>query len=156
MTNIQDYVMIHVGFDYPARIGAFCSITHRATIHGATVGDHCLIGIGATLMDGAEIGAGSIVAGHAIVGEGAIFPPHSVVAGIPAKQIGERDSARANRLNAWIYHRNSRFYAAGAHRAWDGADFRDWRASLVDLIEKDEDLTREAELRSALRVPERP
>jgi carbonic anhydrase/acetyltransferase-like protein (isoleucine patch superfamily) len=63
MTNIQDFSMIHVGSDTPTIIGDFCSITHHCTIHGATIGDSCLIGINATIMDGAVIGAGSIVAG---------------------------------------------------------------------------------------------
>jgi carbonic anhydrase/acetyltransferase-like protein (isoleucine patch superfamily) len=123
MSNIQDFVMIHVGFDHSTRIGDFCSITHHATVHGATVEDHCLIGINATLMDGAVIGRGSIVAGGAVVTEGSIFPPHSIVAGIPAKVIRERD-LRANRLNAWVYHRNAQAYRRGDHRAWDGRTMR--------------------------------
>jgi carbonic anhydrase/acetyltransferase-like protein (isoleucine patch superfamily) len=61
MTNLQDFSMVHVGYDAPTVIGDFCSITHHATIHGAQIGDHCLIGIGATVMDGAVIGKGSIV-----------------------------------------------------------------------------------------------
>ncbi len=67
MTNVQDFVMIHVGYDHPTRIGDFCSITHHATVHGASVGNDCLVGIGAVLMDGAVIGRGSIVAPGACV-----------------------------------------------------------------------------------------
>ena len=55
VTNIQDFVMIHVGFDDPTIVGDFCSITHRVTLHGCTIGDHCLIGIGAIIMDGAAV-----------------------------------------------------------------------------------------------------
>ena len=55
-TNIQDFVMIHVGGATPTIIGDDCSITHHATIHGCTIGDRCLIGINATIMDGAKIG----------------------------------------------------------------------------------------------------
>ena len=62
MTNVQDFVMIHVGYDHPTRIGDFCSITHHATVHGAIVEDDCMIGINAVVMDGAVIGRGSIVA----------------------------------------------------------------------------------------------
>jgi len=140
MTNIQDFVMIHVGFDHGVRIGEFCSITHHATVHGATIEDHCLIGINATLMDGCVIGRGSIVAGGALVREGAVFPPNSVIAGTPAKVIRERDSARANRLNAWIYNRNAAFYARGEHRAWEGPEYRAWLADLEARVERDADL----------------
>ena len=66
-TNIQDFVMIHVGYETPTIIGSFCSITHHATVHGCTIGDNCLIGIGATIMDGAVIGENSIVGEHALV-----------------------------------------------------------------------------------------
>jgi carbonic anhydrase/acetyltransferase-like protein (isoleucine patch superfamily) len=128
MTNIQDFAMIHVGFDHPTRIGEFCSITHHATVHGASVGDHCLVGISATLMDGAVIGPGSIVAGGAFVTEGSEFPESSIIAGVPAKLIKQRDSARENRLNAWVYHRNAQFYRRGAHRAWDGPEYDAWLA----------------------------
>jgi len=51
MSNVQDFAMIHVGFDHPTAIGEFCSITHHATVHGATIGDHCLIGPNCIIMD---------------------------------------------------------------------------------------------------------
>jgi len=123
-TNLQDFVMIHVGYDDPTRIGDFCSITHRATIHGATVEDDCLVGIAAVVMDRAVIGRGSIVAPGAVVTEGTVIPPGSIVAGVPARVIKTRDSARENRLNAWNYWRNAQAYAGGKHRAWDGPDFQ--------------------------------
>ena len=82
MTNIQDFVMIHTGATTPTIIGDFCSITHHCTIHGATIGDACLIGINATIMDGAVIGAGSIVAGGAFIPEGKEYPPNSIIMGI--------------------------------------------------------------------------
>ena len=140
MSNVQDFAMLHVGFDHPVRIGAFCSITHHATLHGATLEDCCLVGISATVMDGALIGRGSIVAGGAVVTEGSVFPPGSVIAGTPARAIRERDSARANRLNAWVYHRNASFYRRGLHRAWDGPGFAAWRTGMLERIERDEDL----------------
>lgn len=126
-TNLQDFVMVHVGFEHPTRIGDFCSITHQACIHGAVIEDDCLVGIHAVIMDGAVIGRGSIVAPGAIVTEGTVVPPHSIVAGVPAKVIKQRDSTAENRLNAWSYHRNARAYAEGNHRAWDGADWEAWR-----------------------------
>jgi len=139
-TNVQDFAMIHVGYDAPTQIGEFCSITHRATIHGATIGDHCLIGIGATIMDGAVIGKGSIVGGGALVPEGKVFPPGVVLVGIPAKVIAQRDCSRENRLNAWQYERNARAYLAGEHRAWDGPEYLAWLAKKRAEVEADLDL----------------
>lgn len=142
VSNLQDFVMIHVGYESPTVIGDFCSIAHHATVHGATVGDACLIGIGAVLMDGVVLGAGSIVAGGAVLTEGAVFEPGSIVAGVPAKAIKRRDCSRENRLNAWLYHRNAAAYARGEHRAWDGPDFEDWKRALLAEIAVDEDLRR--------------
>lgn len=142
LTNIQDFVMIHVGYDEPTVIGDFCSITHHATVHGATVGDDCLIGIGAVLMDGVVLGVGSIVAGGAVLTEGSVFEPATIVAGVPARAIRSRDSSRANRLNAWLYHRNSLAYARGDERAWDGPEFAEWKKALLAEIERDADRER--------------
>lgn len=141
-TNIQDFVMIHVGYDSPTHVGDLCSITHHATIHGCTIEDACLIGINATVMDGAVIGAGSIVAGGAFVKEGSVFPAHSVIAGVPAKRVKERDSRRANRLNAWLYHRNAQAYARGEHRAWDGPEHAHWLEVMRAEVAADRDLLR--------------
>ena len=135
VTNLQDFVMIHVGFDEPTRIGDFCSITHHATIHGATIEDDCLIGIGAVVMNGAVIGKGSIVAPGAVVTEGTVIPPGSVVAGVPGKVIRERDCSRANRLNALVYQRNAEAYRRGHHRAWEGPEFKSWLAEKAREIE---------------------
>ena len=140
ITNVQDFVMIHVGYDEPTTIGDFCSIAHHATVHGCTLGDAVLVGVGAVIMDGAVIGAGSIVAGGAVIPEGRKFEPGSVIAGVPAKAIAQRESARANRLNAWLYHRNAQFYREGKHRAWDGPEFEAWRRAKQAEIEADRDL----------------
>ncbi len=125
-TNVQDFVMIHVGYDDATRIGDFCSITHHATVHGATIEDDCLIGINAVIMDGAVIGRGSIVAPGAVVTERTSIPPNSIVAGVPGKVIKQRDNAAENRMNAWSYLRNARAYREGNHRAWDGAEYLEY------------------------------
>ena len=140
MTNIQDFVMIHVGFAAPTRIGEFCSITHHATVHGCTIEDHCLVGINAVVMDGAVIARGSIVAGGAVVPEGKVFPAGSIIAGVPAVVIAQRDSARANRLNAWQYHRNAELTRNGEQRAWSGAEYASWLAEKRAEVESDADL----------------
>jgi carbonic anhydrase/acetyltransferase-like protein (isoleucine patch superfamily) len=140
MTNLQDFVMIHVGYGDATTIGDFCSIAHHATVHGCTLGDAVLVGVGAVIMDGAVIGAGSIVAGGAVVPEGRRFDPGSVIAGIPAKQIAQRENARANRMNAWLYHRNAQCYREGRHRAWEGEEFEAWRRAKQAEVDADRDL----------------
>lgn len=140
MTNLQDFVMIHVGYDEPTRIGDFCSVTHHATVHGATVEDECLIGVAATVMNGAVIGRGSIVAPGAVVTEGTVIPPDSIAAGVPARVIKTRPCGRENRLNAWAYHRNARAYRQGDHRAWDGPAFKAWWEAKQREIAEDRDL----------------
>ncbi len=140
MTNVQDFSMIHVGYDAATRIGDFCSITHHATVHGCTVGDACLVGIGAIIMDDAVIGEGSIVAAGAVVPEGKTFPPKSVIAGVPARVIAERDCARPNRMNAWLYQHNAQAYRRGEHRAWQGAEFEAWREAKRAEVDADRDL----------------
>ncbi len=115
-TNIQDFVMIHVGERTPTIVGDDCSVTHHATLHGCTIGDRCLIGINATIMDGAVIGDNSIVAGHSIVSELSVFPENSVIAGVPAKLIRRNDNSEANLFNARMYEMNAENYVAGIYR----------------------------------------
>ncbi len=115
--------MLHVGYATGLKIGAYCSITHRAVLHGCTIGDNCLIGIGATVMDGAVIGENSIVGEQALVRSGFIAPPNSIVAGIPARIIRTQDNRKANRINAIMYHENALAYARGHHRTWSESDF---------------------------------
>ena len=136
-TNLQDFVMVHIGAG-PSVIGAYCSITHHCTIHGATIGDHCLIGINATIMDGAIIGANSIVAGNTIVREGSIIPPNSIVAGVPGKIVGERNNYVANKLNALAYHENALAYKRGYYRRWSDPDYlqlaAEWKTQLEQEV----------------------
>ena len=130
-SNLQDHAMVHVGYRKPTIVGDYCSITHRAVLHGCAIGDDCLIGIGATVMEGAVIGANSIVAGHSYVADNTVIPPNSIVMGTPAKAVRTRNSFVANRVNAMLYHRNALAYAKGDYRAWDGpeyeAELRRWQ-----------------------------
>ncbi|NVM93678.1 gamma carbonic anhydrase family protein [Arthrobacter wenxiniae] len=84
-SNLQDNVVLHADKGFPTTIGDGVSVGHGAVVHGCTVEDDCLIGMGATVMNGAVIGAGSLVAGGAVVLEGAVIPPGSLAAGVPAK-----------------------------------------------------------------------
>lgn len=120
-SNLQDFVMVHICGNRGVTIGSYCSIAHKATVHGCTIGDNCLIGINATVMDNVVIGDNCIVAGHSIVTAGTIIPANSVVAGVPAKVIkANSNNFVTTRMNALNYHRNGEAYARGEHRAWDG------------------------------------
>ena len=134
-SNIQDFVMVHTDPGRPVVVGDYCSITHHATLHGCTIGNHVLVGINATVYGGAVIGDNSIVGQHAYVRDGKIVPPNSVVVGAPAKVIRTSNGWIANRLNALFYHRNALAYARGDHRAWDGAEFEDWAAATMASVQ---------------------
>ncbi|MFD1657330.1 gamma carbonic anhydrase family protein [Streptomyces caeni] len=84
-SNVQDNCTLHVDPGFPISVGEGVSIGHNAVVHGATVEDDCLIGMGATVLNGAVIGAGSLVAAQALVPQGMRVPPGSLVAGVPAK-----------------------------------------------------------------------
>lgn len=122
-TNIQDFVMIHVGNGTGTIVGEDCSITHHCTLHGCRIGDRVLVGIGSTIMDGCEIGDNSIIAGHAFLKEGTIIPANSIVMGAPGKVVRERNNGAANAFNAWMYARNAEAYARGEHRLWASEAF---------------------------------
>jgi carbonic anhydrase/acetyltransferase-like protein (isoleucine patch superfamily) len=83
--NVQDNVTLHADPGFPVKVGERVSIGHNAVVHGATVEDDCLVGMGATVLNGAVIGAGSLVAAQALVPQGMVVPPGSLVAGVPAK-----------------------------------------------------------------------
>ena len=84
-SNLQDNVSVHVDAGRPVVIGENVSVGHNAVVHGCTVGDGSLIGMGAVVLSGAVIGEGCLIAGGAVVLEGAVIPPGSLVAGVPAK-----------------------------------------------------------------------
>jgi carbonic anhydrase/acetyltransferase-like protein (isoleucine patch superfamily) len=84
-SNIQDNCTLHADPGFPVTVGERVSVGHNAVVHGATVEDDCLIGMGATVLNGAVIGAGSLVAAQALVPQGMVVPPGSLVAGVPAK-----------------------------------------------------------------------
>lgn len=86
--NVQDGACIHCTYQrFGTVIGNNVSIGHHAIVHGCTVEDNVLIGMGAIVMDGAVIGAGSLIAAGAVVLAGTIVPPGSVFAGVPAKKV---------------------------------------------------------------------
>lgn len=87
-SNVQDGAVLHVDEGWPLVIGSGVTIGHRAVVHGCTIEDDVLVGMGAIIMNGARIGAGSIIAAGAVVTGGAEIPPRSLVVGVPAKVRG--------------------------------------------------------------------
>lgn len=117
-SNVQDGAMLHADPGFPCVLGEDVTVGHHAILHGCTVGDGALIGMGATLLNGARIGAGSIVGANALVTEGKAFPDRSLIVGAPAKAVRTLDEAAAARLLASAAHyvANWRRYAAGLRR----------------------------------------
>jgi len=104
-TNIQDGVTIHVDPEYPVQVGKGVSVGHNAVLHGCTVEDGVLIGMGAIVLNGAVVGADSLVAAGALVPQGVVIPPRSLVAGVPGRVRRELSDAEltSNRHNAAVY-----------------------------------------------------
>ena len=111
-TNIQDLTMIHADTGVPNTIGDEVTVGHRVVLHGAAVGDRCLIGMGAILLGGSVIGEESIVAAGCVVKEGFEVPPRSLVVGVPGKIVREisEDEVRMIRDSAEGYVRKIRLY----------------------------------------------
>jgi carbonic anhydrase/acetyltransferase-like protein (isoleucine patch superfamily) len=84
-SNIQDGCVVHADPGFPAVVGSRVSVGHRAVLHGCTIEDDVLIGMGALVLNGARIGSGSLVAAGAVVLEGTVVPSGSLVAGLPAR-----------------------------------------------------------------------
>lgn len=87
-SNLQDGCVVHADREFPTMIGARVTVGHRAILHGATIEDDVLIGMGAMLMNGCHIGSGSMVAAGALVSQGVVVPPNSLVIGVPGKVVG--------------------------------------------------------------------
>jgi len=86
-TNIQDGSIMHVTHEHPVRVGSDVTVGHRAIIHGASIENCCLIGMGATILDNARVGSYSLVAAGAVIREGFVVPEGMLVAGVPAEII---------------------------------------------------------------------
>ncbi|GAA1844121.1 gamma carbonic anhydrase family protein [Pseudonocardia alni subsp. carboxydivorans] len=97
-TNVQDGSVLHADPGFPATIGDGVTIGHRAVVHGCTVENDVLIGMGAVLMNGVHVGAGSLVAAGAVLTQGTVVPPGSLVAGVPGKVRRELGEAERNSI----------------------------------------------------------
>lgn len=106
--NIQDGAILHADAGVPCRLGNRVTVGHGAIVHGAVVGDDCLVGIRATILNRVVVGEGSLIAAGALVPEGTVIPPGSVVMGVPAKvvrQVTDKDVSRM--AHAWQHYREA-------------------------------------------------
>ena len=97
-SNVQDGAVLHVDRGVPCTIGKRVAIGHRAVVHGATVHDDCLIGMGAIVLNGVVVGSGSIVGAGAVCREGMIIPANSLVVGVPAQVNRETTTKERERI----------------------------------------------------------
>ncbi|CAG4882645.1 Putative acetyltransferase [Georgfuchsia toluolica] len=97
-TNVQDGSVLHTDAGIPLQIGANCTIGHMVMLHGCTIGENSLIGIGSVIMNHAEIGKNCIVGSSSLVPEGKIFPDGVLILGSPAKVIRQLEPAEIERL----------------------------------------------------------
>jgi carbonic anhydrase/acetyltransferase-like protein (isoleucine patch superfamily) len=101
-SNVQDGSVIHADIGVPTRVGCRVGIGHRAIVHGSTVEDDCLIGMGAILLNGVRVGSGSIVAAGAVCREGMQIPPRSLVVGVPGRVVRATTDAELERIRATV------------------------------------------------------
>ena len=114
-TNIQDNSVLHSDPGMPLTIGAGVTVGHKAMLHGCTVGDNALIGIGATVLNGAVIGKNCIVGAHALITEGKVIPDNSMVVGSPGRVIKTLSDPHIQMLKMSALH-----YVENARRFRDG------------------------------------
>ena len=114
-SNIQDLTMVHVDEGVPCTIGARVGVGHRCILHGCTIEDDCLIGMGGILLNGVRVGTGSVIGAGAVVPEGMLIPPGSLVMGVPARIRRPVDEALTARIRLTVDH-----YVALARRHAEG------------------------------------
>ena len=114
-TNIQENCVLHTDMGFPLTIGVGCTIGHKAMLHGCTVGDNSLIGMGATVLNGAKIGRNCLIGAAALVTEGKEIPDGSLVMGAPARVVRDLSAAQIDGLRA-----SARHYQDNARRFRDG------------------------------------
>lgn len=114
-TNLQEHSLVHTSHGMaPAIIGEDVTVGHRAIIHGCSIGDRCLIGMGATILDNAEVGAGCIVGAHTLIPKGMKVPKNCLVIGTPGKVVRELTKEESSSLleSALGYQKLGREYRA--------------------------------------------
>ena len=111
-TNIQDNCTLHTSFGHPLRVGSGVTVGHNAVLHGCTVGDNCLIGMGAIVLDDAVIGDNCVVGAGALVTQGTVIPAGSMALGSPARvrRALTQEEMEGIRLNAQVYVKEKEHY----------------------------------------------
>lgn len=114
-SNVQEACVLHTDMGFPLVIGADCTIGHKAMLHGCTIGDGTLVGMGATILNGARIGRGCLIGACALITEGKEIPDGSLVMGAPGKVIRVLDAAAQARVleSAASYRANAARFRAG-------------------------------------------
>jgi carbonic anhydrase/acetyltransferase-like protein (isoleucine patch superfamily) len=114
-SNVQEGCVMHTDMGFPLAIGVNCTIGHKAILHGCTIGDGSLIGMGATVLNGAVIGKGCLIGAGALITEGKQIPDGSLVMGAPGKvvRVLDADAQQALIASALNYQRNMRRFRAG-------------------------------------------
>lgn len=113
-SNVQEHTMMHTDLGFPLTVGEGCTIGHRVILHGCTIGDNSLVGMGAIILNGARIGRNCLVGAGALVTEGKEFPDGSLILGSPAKVIRTLDEADLERIR-----RGAESYIVNARRFRD-------------------------------------
>jgi carbonic anhydrase/acetyltransferase-like protein (isoleucine patch superfamily) len=114
-SNIQDGSVLHADIGMPLTVGEHVTVGHKVMLHGCTIGDGSLIGIGAVVLNGAKIGKGCIVGAGSLVTEGKEFPDGSMIIGSPAKAVRELTDAQQQglKMSAVHYIENARRFKSG-------------------------------------------
>lgn len=114
-SNVQDGCVFHTDPGFPLRVGADVTVGHKAILHGCTVHDGALIGMGATILNGAVIGEGALIGAGALVAEGKEIPPGALVMGAPGKVVRMLDDDHRTRLlaSAELYRTRAAQYRRG-------------------------------------------
>jgi carbonic anhydrase/acetyltransferase-like protein (isoleucine patch superfamily) len=103
-TNVQENCVMHIDAGFPLTIGAGCTIGHKVMLHGCTIGENALIGMGATVLNGAQIGANCLIGAGALITENKVIPDGSLVMGVPGKVVRELDAKAIAGLRASALH----------------------------------------------------
>jgi carbonic anhydrase/acetyltransferase-like protein (isoleucine patch superfamily) len=103
-SNVQENVVMHTDMGFPLTVGVNCTIGHKAMLHGCTIGDNTLIGMGATVLNGATIGKNCLIGANALITENKVIPDGSLVMGSPGKIIRELDDAAIKTLTMSALH----------------------------------------------------
>jgi len=102
--NVQENVVMHVDAGFPLTVGKNCTIGHKVMLHGCTIGENSLIGMGATVLNGAKIGKNCLIGAGALITENKVIPDNSLVMGAPGKVVREVSPEQAKNLTLSALH----------------------------------------------------